>query len=127
MRDPSRVAPHHLDDHHPVVALGGGVQPVDGIGRDLHRGVEPEREVGGGEIVVDGLRHAHHGDPRLLAEAGGDPEGVLTADHDQRVDPLAAQRVEHRRDTVVGLVRVGAGRAQDGAAAMDQPAGRRRW
>ena len=24
--DPARVAAHHLDDHHPVVALGGGVQ-----------------------------------------------------------------------------------------------------
>ena len=45
--DPARVAAHHLHDHHPVVALGRGVQPVDGVGGDLHRGVEPEGEVGG--------------------------------------------------------------------------------
>ena len=45
-RDPARVPAHHLDDHHPVVALGGRVQAVDRVGRDLHRGVEPEREVG---------------------------------------------------------------------------------
>ena len=57
-RDPPRVAAHHLDDHHPVVALGGGVQPVDRVGRDLHRGVEPEREVGRRQVVVDRLGHA---------------------------------------------------------------------
>ena len=45
--DPPRVAAHHLHHHHPVVALGGGVQPVDGVGGDLHRGLEPEGEVGG--------------------------------------------------------------------------------
>ena len=55
-RDPARVAAHHLDDHHAVVALGGRVQAVDRVGRDLHRGVEAEREVGAGEVVVDRLR-----------------------------------------------------------------------
>ena len=52
------VATHHLDDHHAVVALGRRVQPVDRIGRDLHRGVEAEREVGRRQVVVDRLRHA---------------------------------------------------------------------
>ena len=55
-RDPARVPAHHLDDHHAVVALGGRVQAVDRVGRDLHRGVEAEREVGGREVVVDRLR-----------------------------------------------------------------------
>ena len=41
-RDPSTVTTHHLDDHHPVVALGGRVESVDGVSGDLHRGVEPE-------------------------------------------------------------------------------------
>ena len=126
-RDPTGVTAHHLDDHHAVVALGGGVQPVDGIGRDLHRGVEPEGEVGGGEVVVDGLGHPDDGDARLLAETRRDAEGVLAADHDQRVDPLARQRVEHPRGAVVGLERVGARRAEDGAAAVDQTRGSRRW
>ena len=57
-RDPTRVPAHHLDDHHPVVALGGGVQAVDRVGRGLHRGVEAEGEVGRREVVVDRLRHA---------------------------------------------------------------------
>ena len=59
-RDPARVTPHHLDDHHAVVTLRRGVQPVDRVGCDLHCGVEPEREVGGRQVVVDRLRHADH-------------------------------------------------------------------
>ena len=89
-RDPPRVAAHHLDHHHPVVALRRGVQPVDGIGRDLHRGVEAEGEVGGGEVVVDRLGHADHRDARLVAQPGGHAEGVLAADGDERVDLLAS-------------------------------------
>ncbi len=104
-RDPTGVAAHHLDDHHPVVALGRRVQPVDGVGGDLHRGVEPEREVGRREVVVDGLRHADELHA-VGAELGGDAEGVLAADRDQRVDPLAFERVVHARDTVLGLVRI---------------------
>ena len=71
--DPPRVAAHHLHDHHPVVALGRRVEAVDGVGRDLHRGLEPEREVGGGEVVVDRLRDADHRDGRLVGEASGRP------------------------------------------------------
>ena len=44
--DPARVAAHDLDDDHAVVRLGRRVQAVDRVGRDLHRGVEAEREVG---------------------------------------------------------------------------------
>ena len=101
--DPPGVAAHHLDHHHPVVTLGGGVQPVDGVGGDLHRGVEPEREVGGRQVVVDRLGHTD--DLHAFAtEAGRDTEGVLAADGDEGVDALAGQRVEHAPDAVVGLV-----------------------
>ncbi len=67
--DPSRVAPHHLDHHHPVVALGGGVQAVDGVGRDLDGGVEAERHVGADDVVVDRLRHTDDRQAALLVEA----------------------------------------------------------
>src|SRR5581483_3284105 len=43
--DVTGMAPHHLDDHHAVVRLGRRVQPVDGVDADLHRGVEPERQL----------------------------------------------------------------------------------
>ena len=54
--DPAGVAAHHLDDDHAVVRLGRRVQAVDRVGGDLHRGLEAEREVGAGEVVVDRLR-----------------------------------------------------------------------
>ena len=65
--------------------------------------------------------HAHHGDARLVGQPGRHAEGVLAADRHQRVDALAAQRLEHAGGTVVGLERVGARRAEDGAAAVDEP------
>ena len=42
------------------MALGGGVQAVDRLGGDVHRGVEAERHVGRAEVVVDRLRDADH-------------------------------------------------------------------
>ena len=96
---------HHLDDHHAVVALGGGVQAVDGVGGDLHRGVESEREVGGREIVVDGLRNADE-IHAVAFELGRHTERVLAADGYQRVDALAFDRVVHAGDAVLGLVGV---------------------
>ncbi len=56
--DPAGVAPHHLDDHDPLVRLGGGVQAIDRLGGDRHRGVEAEGRLGAGEVVVDGLGDA---------------------------------------------------------------------
>ena len=68
--DPAAVAAHHLDHHHPVVALGGGVQPVDRVGGDLHRGVEAERQVGADDVVVDRLRHADDRQTEVRRAAG---------------------------------------------------------
>ena len=122
-RDPTRVTPHHLHDHDPVVALRGRVQAVDGVGGDLHRGVEPEGEVGGRQVVVDRLRHAHH-----LHAVAREPvrhtERVLAADRDHRADTVAGERRLHPLGTVVGVVRVGARRAENGAAAREEPARR---
>ena len=58
--DPAGVTAHHLDDHHPVVRLRGGVEAVDGLGRDLEPGVESERDVRRGQVVVDRLRDAYN-------------------------------------------------------------------
>ena len=58
--DPADVATHHLAHDHPVMGLGRGLEPVDGLGGDLHGGVEPEGHLGPREIVVDGLGYPHH-------------------------------------------------------------------
>ena len=119
--DPAGVAAHHLDHDHAVVRLGGGVQPVDRVGGDLHRGLEAEGEVGAREVVVDRLRHADDVDA-VLDQPAGDPERVLAADRDQRVDALLAQRRAHLLEPALLLVRVRPRRTEDGAAAVQDPA-----
>ena len=103
-RDPTGVATHHLHDHHAVVTLRRGVQPVDRVGRDLHGGVEAEGEVGRRQVVVDRLRHTDdlHAVTRKLVR---DAERVFAADRDDRVDAVARESRHHARRTVVGLDR----------------------
>ena len=115
------VPAHHLDDHDAVVRLGRRVQPVDRLGRDRHRRVEAERVVGSREIVVDRLRHADDREVVLAEEPGGDAERVLAADRDQRVEPAIAEVLEHLLDAAVELVRIRAARADDRAAARQDP------
>jgi hypothetical protein len=115
-RDPPGVPAHHLDDEGPVVGLRGRVQPVDGLHRDVDRGVEAEREVGGVEVVVDGLRYADDVHP-VLVQLGGDAEGVLTADGDQCVDAEVLEVRLDLLDAALHLERVGPRRAEDRAAA----------
>ena len=54
-RQPAGAVAHDLGHDDAVMAVGGAVQPVDGFGGDPERGVEPERRVGQGHVVVDGL------------------------------------------------------------------------
>ena len=50
---PARPMAHHFDYDNPVVAGRGRMQPVYGFGRDAHRSIKPERDVGLGNIVVN--------------------------------------------------------------------------
>src|SRR5579862_9726115 len=119
--DPAGVAAHHLDDHHAVVRLGRRMQAVDRLGRDRHGGVEPERVVGAGEIVVDRLRDADDREAVLGVEARGDAERVLAADCDQRVEPAVGEVLQHLLDAPVQLERVRPSRADDRPAAGEDP------
>ena len=114
-RDPAGVAAHHFAHHDAVMGLGGGVEPVDGLGRDRKRRVEPERVVGGGEVVVDRFGDAHDRRIVLSVQAGGHAEGVLAADHDQGIQ--SGQGCERGLEAALDLEGVGARGAQDGAAA----------
>jgi hypothetical protein len=115
--DPAGVAPHHLDHDHAVVRFRRGVQAVDRVGRDLDSGVEAERDVGSGEVVVDRLRNADHAHT-VRAQASGDAERVLAADRDQGVDAEPVERRPHR-GRAIGVAGVGvrARGAEDRAAA----------
>ena len=88
-RDPARVAAHDLHHHDPVVALGRGVEAVDRLGGDVHRGVEAE-----GQSVAARSLSMVFGTPTTRGRArragGGRPQRVLAADGDQavQVSPL---------------------------------------
>src|SRR5690606_11454684 len=84
-RDPPAVATHHLHDEHAVVTLGGGVQAVDRVGRDLHGRVEAERDVGALDVVVDRLRHTDHVQAVLVVEHARHGQRTVATDHDQSV------------------------------------------
>ena len=120
-RDPAGVPAHHLDDQRAVVRLGGRVQPVDRLHRDVDRGVEAERVVGGVEVVVDRLGYADDVHA-VLVQLGGDAEGVLAADRDQGVDAELLEVRLDLLDAAVDLERVGARRAEDRAAARQDAA-----
>ena len=120
-RDPSGVPPHHLDDHHPVVRLGSGVEPVDRLGGDLERGVEAERRVRGAKVVVDRLWNPDDVHSVLCMERRGGAERVLAPDRDQPVEVQALHRLPHPRRAVVVLQGVRARRPEDRPAARQDP------
>ena len=73
--------------------FGGRVQPIDRVGRERDRGVEPEAVGGADDVVVDRLRHADDRDAQL-AELVGDRQRAVAADDDQRVEPQPAEDLE---------------------------------
>ena len=84
------MSTHHLDDHHSVVRFSRRVQPIDEVGRDLHRGVEAERLLCTCDVIVDGLRDPDH----RCTELGGmicARERSVAPDDDQSI---AAECVE---------------------------------
>ena len=91
--DPSGMSPHHLEDHHPLMAGSGGVEPIEGVGGGRHGRIEAEGERRGAEIVVDRLRNADDGHACLVALLR-DRQRAVTADAHQAADP---QLLEGRR------------------------------
>jgi hypothetical protein len=95
-RDPPGVPTHHLDDHDAVVRLGGGVQPIDGVGCEINGGIEAETVGGSDDVVVDRLRDADDRDAAVV-EPVGDRQRAIAADDDQRIE---AHLVEHLDDAI---------------------------
>ena len=113
-RDPSGIAPHHLGHHDAVMRLGRRVQPVDGVGRETHRRVEPETVGRAANVVVDGLRHADEGHA-TLGKFVGNRQRPVPADDDERVE---AELVEHVDAALRVVARAVAGldRIEEGVA-----------
>ena len=83
-RDPAGIASHDFDSHDPVMRFGGGVDFVDRIGGRVQGGVKAEGHVGGGQVVIDGLRNPYqlHAFPGKLQ---GDFLGAVPANCDDGV------------------------------------------
>ncbi len=98
-RDPSGVAAHHLDDHDAAVRFRRGVQAVDRIRSERHRGVEAEAAGCAPDVVVDGLRHTDDGNA-LQIELVRNRQRAVTADHHQGVESHLHEGV----DDAIGVV-----------------------
>src|SRR6266545_1926992 len=116
--DVAGVTSHHLAHDDAAVRLGGGVEPVDRLGRDRDRRVEAEGVVGAGQIVVDGLRDPDDLHPRL-EELLRHPEGVLPPDGDDGLDVVLRNVAEDRLHASLTLERVRPRGAEDGPAEVE--------
>src|SRR5207249_2615770 len=83
--------------------------------------LEAERVVGAGEVVVDRLGNPDHIDA-VVRQALGDAERVLAADRDQAVEAMLLERRAHVLESAFLLVGIRARGAEDGAAAVEDPA-----
>src|SRR5690606_8208728 len=63
--DPAGVSAHEFADHDAVVAHGGGVESIEGVGGGGERGGEAEGDVGADDVVVDGFGDADTVDSRV--------------------------------------------------------------
>ena len=118
---PARGPAHQLDHHDALVRFGGGVELADGVRGRLHGRRKAEGELRGGEVVVDGLRHADDLEP-LLRQRMRDTEGPIAADGDDGVHAEVCERVDDSLRAV--LVRDGPVRGLHGPAHRVAPVGR---
>ena len=70
--NPTSIPPHHLKNHHTLVAFGSRVQTVQRIHHAVDGGIESKGHRGGLKIVVDRFGHPDHLNPILQQlQSGG--------------------------------------------------------
>src|SRR5260370_16511033 len=118
-RDKPTVTAHHLDAENSFVGECGVGNRGDWVERGVHRGIEADRIVGAGNIVVYRGRYDEHRNAGLVAEDLRPAHRTLASDDDQCLDLVAFQ--------VAGGEATGGGRAkfrrarglQESAAALN--------
>ena len=118
--DPARMPAHHLHQHDALVRFGRAVQPIDGVGGDGQRGIEPESDIGAIDVVVDRLGHPDHGDI-LVGEPARRGERALPTDRDQHIDPVVVEGLLDLVQPGAQLVGIGPRGAQHRATLGQQP------
>ena len=92
-RDPSRIAPHHLADHHAVMTVRCRMQPIDRFGRRIDCREEPEGDLRAIQVVIDRLWDADDIDASLH-ERRRTLHRTIAADDDERIDSVLANVVD---------------------------------
>ncbi len=103
------------------MARGGVADFIDRLNRGVHRGVESDRVIGPGDVVVDRSRNAHGRVAKLVLQRLRAMVGSVAADNHQGVDAM-------RQQIGVGFLAafgrtefLTARTAQDGPAQVDDP------
>ena len=115
--DPANVATHDFGNHAAAVRVAGGAEAVHGVGRDLGGGVEAERVVGSGKVVVYCLGNTDDLDAGIRQPLGSS-EGAFSADGDEGVNTEAFHVLANRLSAVGALEGVCARGAQNGATLL---------
>ncbi len=70
-RKPTGAVAHDFNDHNAVMAMGGAMEAVHGLGGDAQRRVVAEGHVGHGHVIIDGLGKGDDVETRFLEFQGG--------------------------------------------------------
>src|SRR5690625_3161209 len=100
--DPTGIAPHHLDNHHPLVSFGRGRQLVDRISRCGDSCIEPESKIASPDIVIDRLGNTDDLQT-LLDQLVGDRHVAVTPHRNESVDPVLFKNLDHMVRSVLDL------------------------
>ncbi len=98
-RQPARVPPHDLHDHHPVVARGRRVHAVQGVRRRRNCRLKPEGDLRPHQVIVDRLGQPDAPDAPPPQTGRRRHRPVAPGDH-QRLKPVRPHR---RKATVAGI------------------------
>ena len=73
--------------------MGGGsiADLIDGVEGIVHCGIEADRGLGAGDIVIDSAGNADHGKLELRPEGVSPAERAISPDHDEAVNALLAR------------------------------------
>ena len=122
-RQVAAIPPHDLDEESAAVRGSGVLDAVNVLQHRVQRRVHADAHVGVGDVVVNGAGHADDGKAHLV-QLERPAEGAVAADDHQ---PLHAVAVEVAQCSLAAFLRpelLGAGGAQDGAAAAEDAAHR---
>ncbi|MEY2796451.1 MAG: hypothetical protein RIR10_2167, partial [Planctomycetota bacterium] len=91
--NPACIAAHDFAHHHAVMAVCGGMQTIERLGRSRNGGQEAEGDLGSDEVIVDRLWDADDVDARFRHRRGACHRSVTT-DDDDGVESFARERGE---------------------------------